>query len=70
MMDHPLTLAETFELLGIPKSAGPLCKKMAKDILPNTTGEPVWRFVRVDVRERESGCPELVISIPFGVEGL
>ena len=70
MMDHPLTLAETFELLGINSATGPLCKNMAKNVLSATTGEPDWRFVRVDVRERESGCPELVILVPFGIEGL
>ena len=70
MMDHPLTIAETFELLGISSATGPLCKKMAKDISPDTTGEPDWRFVRVDVRKRETGWPELVISIPFEMEGL
>ena len=70
MMDHPLTIEETFELLGISSRTGPLCKKMAKDILSDTTGEPDWRFVRVDVRKRETGCPELVISVPFGIEGL
>jgi len=70
MMDHPLTLAETFELLGVPMSAGPWCKKRAEDILPNTTEEPDWKYVRVDVREREDGCPELVIYVPFGIKGL
>ena len=70
MMDRPLTLVETFELLGIPQLIGQWCKNRAKEILPNTTGEPDWRFVRADVRKRESGCPELVISIPFEIEGL
>ena len=70
MMDHPLTLAETFELLGISSATGPWCKNTAKEILSTTTGEPDWRFVRVNVRERESGCPELVISVPFRIKGL
>lgn len=70
MTDHSLTLEETFDLLGISQVTGRLCKKIAKNILPSTTGELDWRFIRVEVKERESGCPELVISIPFGIEGL
>lgn len=70
MMDHPLTIEEAFELLGIPKSSGPWCKNVAKNILSATTGEPDWCFVRADVREREDGCQELVIYIPFEIEGL
>lgn len=70
MMDHPLTLAETFEMLGVPMSAVPWCKQGAKDVLQSTTGEPDWRYVRVDVREREDGCPELAIYVPFGIKGL
>lgn len=69
MMDHPLTLAETLELLGI-SYAGPWCKNAAKNILSTATCEPDWRYTRVDVREREDGCPELVISVPFKIEGL
>ena len=69
-MAKDYTLAETFEMLGIPLTCEPWCKKMAKDTLPSSTGEPDWRYVRVDVRERSTGVPELVISIPFGVEGL
>ena len=70
MMDHPLTLAETFKLLGIPMTANPWCKNVAKNILPSTTGEPDWRFTRVEVRERADGCPELAIYVPFEIEGL
>lgn len=70
MTNKDYTLEETFELLGISLRSAPLVRKMAKNILSSTTGEPDWRYVRVDVRERESGCPELVISIPFGIKGL
>ena len=69
-MNKDYTLAETFELLGIPQTCTPWCAKMAKDMLPSSTGELDWRCVRVDVRERSTGVPELVISIPFGIEGL
>lgn len=69
-MAKEYTLEETFELLGISPSCGPWCKSMAKDILSSSTGEPDWRYVRVDVRERSTGVPELVISIPFGIKGL
>lgn len=69
-MYKTFTLKETLEMLGLNPDYEPLCKKVAKDILPNSTGEPDWMYARVDVRERESGCPELVISIPFGIKGL
>ena len=69
-MAKDYTLEETFKLLGLSQSSVPWCKRAAKNILPNTTGEPDWRYVRVDVVEREDGCPEVVISIPFGIKGL
>ena len=71
MHDIPnYTLEEFLKYLGLDPSMGPLVKKMAKEILPSSTGEPDWIYVRADVRKRESGCPELVISIPFGIKGL
>lgn len=69
-----LTLEETLQTLNVEstsaKRMSEVCKKLAKEILPTTTGEPDWRYMRVDVRERESGCPEWVISVPFKIEGL
>ena len=70
IMAKDYTLEETFKLLGLNQSSVPWCKKVAKDILPSTTGEPDWLYARVDVREREDGCPELAIYIPFGIKGL
>ncbi len=65
-----LTLEETCRLLGIkPKMAG-WCRNKANEILSDTTGEPAWDYARVSVRERESGVPELVISVPFEIKGL
>lgn len=69
-MYKTFTLKETLEMLGLNPNYEPLCKKVAKDILPNSTGEPDWLYARVDVRKREDGAPELVISIPFGIKGL
>lgn len=64
-----LSLEETLRMFGLsPKKAG-WCKNTAKKILPNAS-EPDWTYMRVDVRKRESGIPELVISVPFKVEGL
>lgn len=69
-----LTLEGTLQTLGVESTAAKriseLCKKSAEEILPTTTGEPDWRYMRVDVRKRESGCPEWVISVPFKIEGL
>ena len=71
MAEQPnYTLEETFKLLGLTETGVSWCKKAAKDILPDTTGEPTWQYARFDVRKRESGCPELVIYIPFGIKGL
>ena len=70
VMAKNYTLEETLKLLGLSQGWVPLCKKAAKDILPTTTGEPDWMYARVDVREREDGCPELAIYIPFGIKGL
>ena len=64
------TLEELFDLLGFSPSSVSWAKDSAKRILDDTTGEPAWMFRRIDVKERESGCPELVISIPFGIKGL
>ena len=69
-MYKTFTLKETLEMLGLNPDYEPLCKNAAKNILPNSTGEPDWMYARVDVRKRESGVPELVISIPFGIKGL
>lgn len=65
-----LTLEETFTILGLNPKSVPICKAMAKNIYQNATEELSWRYARFDVRERSSGCPELVISVPFGIEGL
>ena len=64
-MTKPLTLDETFKMLGIQHDPETF-KRMAKSIWSKSTGEPDWIFMRTEVREREDGCPELVISIPFG----
>ena len=69
MSRKPLTLEETFELLGIKANPWQI-QRMAKETLPETTGELDWLYKRVEVRERESGVPELAIYIPFKVEGL
>lgn len=71
MMDYQTTLEEFLEeTFAFSKETTLICKKMAKKILPSTTGEPDWLYARVEVREREDGCPELVLSVPFGIEGL
>ena len=67
MMDHPLTLAETFELLGIPHNPGTF-KNMAKRIDSKSTGELDWGYTRTRVREDVCGHPELVIIIPFSIK--
>ncbi len=71
IVDYQTTLEEFLEeIFAFGKETAPSCKKMAKKILPSTTGEPDWHYARVDVREREDGCPELVLSVPFGIKGL
>lgn len=71
MHDIPnYTLEEFLKYLGLDPSIGPWAKNTAKEILPSSTEELDWIYVRADVRKRESGCPELVISIPFEIKGL